>query len=87
MKRHSLFILLVSFCFFANSQPAIQWQQALGGTLNDVPLMMLKTADGGFILGGSSESKDGDVKGAHGNYDIWVVKLGGTSQWKKTYGG
>jgi hypothetical protein len=72
-----------------NSTGDIMWQKCLGGSLLDNALSMDLAKDGGYILGGYSGSDDGDVTGAHGNADCWVVKLDsvGTIQWQKCYGG
>lgn len=69
--------------------PSLQWQRALGGTAFDVPKCVYQTKDGGFIVGGSTGSKDGDVVGNHGGGDMWVVKLSsaGVIQWQRTLGG
>jgi len=52
---------------------------------------MLVTADGGYMLGGSSESGiSGDVtKADRGGYDYWIVKIdaGGKQVWDKRFGG
>ncbi len=67
----------------------IQWKQHLGGTDNDAARVVLQTVDGGYIVGGSSESYDLDVYGNHGNHDYWIVKLiaSGTVEWSKCLGG
>jgi len=67
----------------------IQWQKTLGGTEDDFTWSIKQTIDGGYIVGGSSLSTDGDVSGNHGYYDFWVVKLSstGTILWQKTLGG
>ena len=69
--------------------PAIEWQRCLGGSADDAVLAMHPTKDGGYILGGVTASKDGDVVGNHGGADIWVVKLNanGTTAWQKALGG
>lgn len=67
----------------------LEWQKALGGTEFDVPSSVLQTPDGGYIINGNSSSYNGDVAGAKGAYDFWVVKLDATGavQWKQNYGG
>jgi hypothetical protein len=66
----------------------IQWEKSYGGTGPDDPRSIQQTADGGYIIAGSSNSTDGDVTGNHGWYDEWVVKLDevGNIQWEKCYG-
>jgi len=67
----------------------IEWQKTLGGTANDFGSCIEQTADGGYIVAGSSGSSDGDVSDNHGILDIWVVKLSstGTIDWQKALGG
>jgi len=50
---------------------------------------MTPTADGAFVLGGTSLSKDGDVTGNHGIGDYWVLKINDTGGiiWQRSYGG
>ena len=57
---------------------SMQWQKAMGGAalgLGDCAYSVEQTSDLGYIVGGYSESTDGDVTGAHGSYDFWAVKL------------
>ena len=54
----------------------ILWQKTLGGTLNDSASSIVQTLDGGYIIGGFTNSNDGDIIGNHGGYDFWIVKLG-----------
>jgi hypothetical protein len=53
------------------------WQRTFGGSHDDEFHDIAPTADGGFILGGNSDSTDGDKRspdfGGHG--DFWIVKL------------
>ena len=55
---------------------AIEWQKSLGGSAVETANSIQQTNDGGYIVGGTSSSNDGDVSGNHGgNGDYWVVKL------------
>lgn len=67
----------------------IQWQRTMGGSDKDGGRAIQQTADGGYILGGETESDDGDVLGHHGNEDIWIVKLDATGniEWQRALGG
>lgn len=69
----------------------IQWQKSLGGTYLDDIAAIRPTPDGGYIVGGSGASSDGDQTGLHtpSRPDYWVVKLDGNGviQWQKSYGG
>jgi uncharacterized repeat protein (TIGR01451 family) len=68
---------------------AIEWQKIMGGSGTDWATSIQQTTDGGYIVGGYSNSNDGDVSGTHGDYDFWVVKLSnsGDIQWQKSLGG
>lgn len=59
-----------------DSEGELLWQKCLGGSNSDLGRVARQTSDGGYVLVGSSKSTDGDITGNHGNYDIWVVKLG-----------
>jgi hypothetical protein len=69
----------------------IQWQNTIGGILNDNLTSVMQTADGGFILGGYSESYIfGDkTENCLGDFDYWIVKTDslGNIQWQNTIGG
>ncbi len=85
--------------------PAIEWQRCLGGSFVDSTIVdstsisywtgldriqkIRKTSDNGYVIVGSTESKNFDVSANHGNSDIWVVKLNisGVIQWERCYGG
>jgi hypothetical protein len=58
-----------------DSSGNLQWQKCLGGTYNDQAYSVQQTADGGYMVAGSTDSNDGDVTGNHGGADYWVVKL------------
>ncbi|GGB78619.1 hypothetical protein GCM10011325_02670 [Dyadobacter sediminis] len=68
-----------------------QWDKTFGGSDIDNLSTLKQTADGGYILGGSSISpRDGTKSEVNkGNYDYWIVKItsNGTKQWDKTIGG
>ncbi len=67
------------------------WDKTFGGTSDDRLYTLVATADGGFLLGGYSNSgKNGDksVVGK-GGYDFWIIKINGNGdkQWDKVFGG
>lgn len=72
-----------------NSSGGIQWQKVLGGSSEDIARSIQLTADGGYIIAGSTVSNNGDVVGNHGGQDAWIMKLSssGTLQWQKSLGG
>ena len=69
----------------------IIWQNDIGGLMFDNVYSAYETADGGYILGGTSTSGiSGDkTAGNYGVVDYWIVKLNsaGTVVWDKTIGG
>jgi pimeloyl-ACP methyl ester carboxylesterase len=58
---------------------ATEWYKCLGGSLNDQAYGIQQTADGGYIVAGSTESNDGDVSGNRGASDFWVAKIAPTT--------
>ena len=68
----------------------IVWQQSFGGKYNDELRSIALTEDGGFLLGGSSNSPEsGNKTQKHlGESDYWIIKLDkdGNEQWQKTIG-
>lgn len=73
------------------SAQEIEWQKTIGGSINDELYSVQQTTDGGFILGGYSNSNiSGDkTENNRGGYDYWIVKVNksGIIQWQKTIGG
>ncbi len=80
-----------------NAKAEIEWQQSYGGMGQDKLLSISQTQDGGYIIGGNSDSdkseeiKDKNYKSenSRGNQDYWVIKTDsqGKVEWQKTYGG
>lgn len=69
----------------------VQWQKTYGGEYADVLRSMEQTVDGGYILGGYSNSpRSGDKsEEKNGIGDYWILKINnaGEIEWQKTYGG
>ncbi|MBL7712486.1 MAG: hypothetical protein JNL13_08485 [Chitinophagaceae bacterium] len=65
------------------------WQKSLGGSNEDVPARLRKTADGGYLISGFSKSKDGDVGANRGDTDWWLMKIDGSGAivWQNSFGG
>ncbi|WP_162056439.1 malectin domain-containing carbohydrate-binding protein [Pontibacter pamirensis] len=67
------------------------WDKTFGGTSDDRLYALVATADGGFLLGGYSNSgSNGDKSVADkGGFDYWVIKINGNGdkQWDKVFGG
>ena len=67
----------------------LSWQRALGGAIWDIARSIQQTADGGYIVTGSTFDQS-DMNDNGGSYlDFWVVKLDGSGRmkWEKALGG
>ncbi len=66
-----------------------EWRRYFGGTNNDRSYDAWQTADGGFLMTGTSESVDFDKIDPKGSYDYWAVRLtpSGDLVWTKSFGG
>ena len=54
----------------------LEWEKAVGGSLNDGAECVIQTADTGYAVVGYTESSNGDISGNnYGIADSWVVKL------------
>lgn len=67
----------------------IQWEKSYGGDNYDQPFSMKQAYDGGYFLGGFTNSNNQNVSGNHGGNDSWIVKLdsNGNLMWQKCLGG
>ena len=69
----------------------IVWQNTIGGTDDDRLKQIIQTSDGGYILGGESESEISADKSDPliGADDLWIIKINETGilMWQKTIGG
>ncbi len=72
-----------------NAEGKMEWEKALGGTGLEIGRDIQQTRDGGYIITSLTTSNNGDVTGAQGQYDYWVVKLNnsGEIEWQKVLGG
>ena len=66
----------------------ILWNRTIGGSGTDFMYSMQGTCDDGVVLGGHTNSTDGDVTGLNGPYDLFMVRLdsAGHIVWTRTYG-
>lgn len=64
-------------------------QSCYGGSDDEEPYQLMQTADGGWLITGTTFSNDGDVAGNHGATDVWVVKLDDAwnIEWQRCIGG
>lgn len=67
----------------------VVWQQTLGGAEDDQLFSLTATADGGFIVGGNSNSSTSSLKTkpSKNGSDFWVIKfdMEKNMQWQETY--
>ncbi|WP_161597166.1 CBM96 family carbohydrate-binding protein [Dyadobacter flavalbus] len=69
-----------------------EWEKTYGGNKEDELQSVIPTSDGGYLIGGQSDSDaSGDkTDSAYSiSTDYWIIKItaDGTKQWDKTYGG
>lgn len=90
MKKSILFLLFIGFPWITQAQEIV-WQNTIGGNGGDNPTTAEQTMDGGYIIGGHSNSYiSGDKnENSNGLSDYWIVKLdaGGNITWQNTIGG
>lgn len=69
----------------------VEWQKTYGGEYADLLRSIEQTKDGGYVLGGYSNSSiSGDrTEALNGIGDFWVLKVSsnGTIEWQRAYGG
>ena len=90
----ALFIQL-SVCLFGQRPSVELWDKRFGGAGEDGESVFQQTRDGGYIIGGTSNSGvDGDKTQSNwdntgATEDYWVVKINsvGEKQWDKRFGG
>jgi PKD repeat protein len=87
----TLFFFFIFSSLFAQTPNVKQWDKRFGGVGAEEVYALQPTPDGGYLLGGYSESDStGDVlQHSHGGRDFWVVKINslGNKQWGKLFGG
>jgi len=95
-KNHHLFnlILLIALSVGYELQaqsPPLQWAFHYGGSKVDIPYVIKLTSDGGTVVAGYTDSKNGDVSAQPNRdyWDLWILKLDkcGIIQWEKSFGG
>ena len=74
-----------------DSNGNFQWDLTLGGSNNEQLYGVEQTSDGGYIIGGWSDSGISGTKSepSQGGWDFWMVKVdaSGNYVWDKTFGG
>lgn len=94
MKYHYPLSILISLCITGMVQaqlPPQQWARKYGGADVDIPFSIKYTTDGGTVVAGYTDSKNGDISPQPNReyWDLWVIKLDkcGNIQWEKSFGG
>lgn len=86
-------ILMISFFFIVYCVSAqtfnIDWQQNYGGSEADSGNAVLSTNDGGYLLGLTVNSEDGNITVPTWSQDMVLIKTNslGAIEWQKEYGG
>ncbi|MEZ4888191.1 MAG: hypothetical protein R3E32_25910 [Chitinophagales bacterium] len=72
-----------------NGEGNLLWEVAIGGNDTDVFNAIEATEDGGYLLLGTSFSTENELGAAHGDSDIWLVKINAKGEllWSKLFGG
>lgn len=72
-----------------DAQGELLWRGYFGGSNNDRSHAVVPSEDGGFVMGGFSESDDFDISNTQGSYDFWLVKVDVRGQlvWERSFGG
>ncbi|WP_273274833.1 fibronectin type III domain-containing protein [Maribacter polysiphoniae] len=67
----------------------LMWETNLGGASDEAGNDIQQTADGGYIVVGTTYSNDQDISGDASAADFWIVKLDGSGNliWETNYGG
>ncbi|MEY8761176.1 T9SS type A sorting domain-containing protein [Chryseobacterium tongliaoense] len=51
----------------------VDWHKKFGGLTDDTAMAVQQTSDGGYVISGYSDA----ITGTPGNYNYWIIKLGG----------
>lgn len=90
MKFKFIFLsILFLLQFFSAQAPNIDFQKNFGGSSDEFGESIIKTSDGGYVLAGSSNSKDIPMSANHGGRDYYIVKTNALGEllWQKLLGG
>jgi PKD repeat protein len=96
LRKITIFIYSYFVCLncYAQNPLVKQWDYRFGGTAYEQLFSFKQTKDGGYILGGGSDSdSSGDktqgVWGTNNEKDYWIIKIDslGIKQWDKNLGG
>jgi len=72
-----------------NTEREIIWENTYGGSGSDCLTSVAELENGDFLIGGLSESTDGDLESNNGKFDFWLTRIdsNGKILWSQTYGG
>lgn len=94
LRKYLLLLFAVLFCnnYLLYAQlPPRHWALHYGGNNVDVPFSIKLTTDGGTIVVGYTDSRNGDVSAqpTRDYWDLWILKLDkcGIIQWERSFGG
>ncbi|MBK8487297.1 MAG: T9SS type A sorting domain-containing protein [Bacteroidetes bacterium] len=84
--NHGLYDVLV---IKTDGEGEIIWSKTYGGSDYDYGNTICKGIEGGYVLGCSVLSDDGDITFNHGGSELWLVKINETGdiEWEKCFGG
>lgn len=63
----------------------IEWQQVFGGSGFDCANSVIVTPDSGYLITGTTSSRDGDLSSNAGKADVWLIRMNsrGKPIWSK----
>lgn len=73
-----------------DSLGVVLWQKCLGGTSYDIAYSVKETLNGDYVIGGETNSYDGDVLNVnHGWQDAWIISINASGNiiWERCLGG
>jgi hypothetical protein len=53
----------------------LQWNKTFGGSAEDIALSIITIPGNNYLVATHSDSKDGDISGNHGDYDVLMLHL------------
>jgi hypothetical protein len=91
LPHHDTAVASDIWIFKIDSLGTIKWQKTFGGSGYDQISGIFESGEGEYIVLGTTQSADGDVRGNHGGEgnDIWLFRFSesGSIVWQKTLGG
>lgn len=91
LKKHAVLVSVLIFNWHLSFSQNILWEKSYGGKHSDYLFDAIATADYGFLLAGSSLSKNTGKKTEDNNgnldYFLWKMDEHGEMDWQKTFGG